>query len=74
MLNATVDQRLTEGDPDSKKMSHLTILLKNKARSAISGVGYSGQFYGTARSNLERKLGRPHVIIDAQQESLRKES
>ena len=37
-------------------------------------MGYSGQFYGAAWSILERKLGRPHVIIDAQQESLRKAS
>ena len=55
-------------------MSHLKTLLTDKARSAISGVGYSGQFYGPARSILERKFGRPHVIIDAQLESLRKAS
>ena len=37
-------------------------------------MGYSGQFYGAAWSILERKFGRPHVIIDAQMESLRKAS
>ena len=42
--------------------------------SAISGMGYSGQFYVAAWRILERKLGRPHVIIDAQLESLRKAS
>ena len=68
MFNATVDQRPI---PDSKKMSHLKTLLTGKARTT-SGKGYSGQFYGAARSILERKFGRPHVIIDAQLESLRK--
>ena len=37
-------------------------------------MGYSGQFNGAAGSILERKFGRPHVIIDAQLESLRKAS
>ena len=37
-------------------------------------MGYSGQFYGAAWSILERRFGRPHVIIDAQLESLRKAS
>ena len=69
MFIATVDQRPI---PDSKKMSHLKTLLTGKAKSAISGMGYSGQFYGAAWSNLEKKFGRPHVIIDAKQESLRK--
>ena len=55
-------------------MSHLKTLLTGKARSAISGMGYSEQFYGAAWSILERKFGRPHVIIDAQLESLRKAS
>ena len=71
MFIATVDQRPI---PDSEKMSHLKFLLTGKARSAISGMGYSGQFYGAAWSFLERKFGRPRVIIDAQLESLRKAS
>ena len=71
MFIATVDQRPI---PDSEKMSHLKTLLTGKARSAISGMGYSGQFYGAAWNILERKFGRPHVIIDAQLESLRKAS
>ena len=37
-------------------------------------MGYSGQFFGAARSILERTFGRPRVIIDAQLESLRKAS
>ena len=69
MLIATVDQR---PKPDSEKMSHLKTLLTGKARSAISGMGYSGQLYGAAWSIPERKFGRLHVIIDAQLESLRK--
>ena len=71
MFIATVDQRPI---PDSEKMNHLKTLLTGKARSAISGMGYSGQFYGAAWSILEKKLGRPYVIIDAQLESLRKAS
>ena len=59
MFIATVDQRPI---PDSEKMSHLKTLLTGKARSAISGMGYSGQFYGAAWS------------IYAQLESLRKAS
>ena len=55
-------------------MSHLKTLLTSKARSVISGLSYSGQFYGAAWSILERKFGRPYVIIDAQLESLRKAS
>ena len=71
MFIATVDQRPI---PDSEKMSHLKTLLTGKAWSAISGMGYYGQFYVGAWSILERKFGRPHVIIDAQLESLRKAS
>ena len=71
MFMATVDQRPI---PDSEKMSHLKTLLTGKARSAISGMGYSGQFYGAAWSILERKFGRHHVIIGAQLESLCKAS
>ena len=37
-------------------------------------MGYSGQFYGAAWSIPERDFGRPHVIIDAQLESLSKAS
>ena len=67
MFIATVNQRPI---PDPEKVSHLKTLLTGKARSAISGMGYSGQFYGAAWSILDRKFGRPHVIIDAQLESL----
>ena len=58
MFIATVDQRPI---PDSEKMNHLKTLLTGKARSAISGMGYSGQFYGAAWSILERKFGGPRV-------------
>ena len=68
---ATVIQRPI---PDSEKMSHQKTLLTGKASSAISEIGYSGQFYGAAWNILERKFGRPHVIIDVQLESLRKAS
>ena len=71
MFIATVDQHPI---PDSEKLRHLKTLLTGKARSAISGMGFSGQFYRAAWSILERKFGRPHVAIDAQLESLRKAS
>ena len=69
MLIATVDKRMI---PDSEKMSHLKTLLTGKAKSAITGMGYSGQFYSAAWNILERKFGWPHVVIDAQLESLQK--
>ena len=53
-------------------MVHLKTLLTGKARSAVSGMGYYGQFYGAAWIILERKFERPNVIIDAQLESIRK--
>ena len=55
-------------------MSQLKTLLTGKARSAIYGKSYSRQFYGAAWRKLERKFGGPHVINDAQLESLRKGS
>ena len=69
MFIATVDQRPI---PDSEKMSNPKTLLTGKARSAICGMGYSGKFYGAAGRILERKIGRPPVIIDAQLENLQK--
>ena len=69
MFIATVGKRMI---PDSEKMTYLKTLLTGKAKSAISGMGYSGLFYSAAWNILERKFGRPHVIIDAQLESLRK--
>ena len=53
MFIATVDKRTI---PDSEKMSHLKTLLTGKAKSAISGMGYSGQFYTAAWNILERKF------------------
>ena len=35
-------------------------------------MGYAGQFYSAAWSILEKKIRRPHVLIDAQLDSLRK--
>ena len=69
MFIATVDKRTI---PDSEKMSHFKTLLTCKAKSAISGMGYSGQFYSAAWNILERKFVRPRVIIHAQLKSLRK--
>ena len=71
MFIATVDQR---PKPDSERMSHLKTLLTGKAKSAISGMAYSVQSYGDAWSILERKFGRPHLIIDAKLESSQSKS
>ena len=49
-------------------------LLTGKARSAVSGRGYSGEFYGDAWCILERKFERPQLIFDAHLESLLKAS
>ena len=69
MFFATIDKRTFL---DSDKKSHLKTLLRGKGKSAISGMGNSGQFYSAAWRIQERNFGRPHVIIDAQLESLRK--
>ncbi|XP_075253237.1 uncharacterized protein LOC142345040 [Convolutriloba macropyga] len=66
---ATVDKRHI---PDTEKMSHLKTLLTGKAKAVVSGIGYSGRFYEAAWEILVRKFGRPHVIIDAQLERLRR--
>ena len=55
MFIATVVQRPIS---NSMKMGHVKTLLTGRARSAISGMGYSGEFYGAARSVPERKLER----------------
>ena len=68
---ATIDIRTI---PDAEKMSHWKALITGKQESHISGTRYSGQFQGTAWSILERKFGRPHVIIDAQIENLQSKS
>ena len=47
MFKATVHYRDIS---DSQKMSHLKTLLTGKAKSAISGMGYSGEFYAQAAS------------------------
>ena len=52
-------------------MRYLKTVQTGKAKSAVSGIGNSEPFYGAACSILERKFGRPHMIIDAQLKSLR---
>ena len=59
--------------PDSEKMSHLKTLLTYKAKSAISGMGYSGEIYAQAWKLQGRKFGRPYLIVDAQLNTLRKQ-
>ena len=57
-----------------RRMSNPKTLLTGKAKSAISGIRYFGQVCGAAWIICERKFGRPHLIIDAQLESLCKTS
>ena len=70
MFKATVHHR---DIPDSEKMSHLKTLLTGKAKSAISWMGYSGDFYAQAWELLGRKFGRPYLIVDTQLNILRKQ-
>ena len=48
-------------------------LLTGKAKSAISELGFSGEFYAQAWELLGRKFGRPYLIVDAQLNILRKQ-
>ena len=70
MFKATVHHR---DKPDSEKISNLKTLLTGKAKSAISGMGYSGEFCAQALELLGRKFGRPYLIVDAQLKILRKQ-
>ena len=57
---------------DSEQMSNLITRLSGKAKLPISGMCYSGSFYTQAWSLPERRFGPPHLIVDAQLETLRK--
>ena len=70
MYKATVHHRDIS---DSEKMSHLKTLLTVKSKSAVTGMGYSGEFYTQAWELLGRKFGRPYLIVDAQLNTLRKQ-
>ena len=52
-------------------MSYLKTLLTGKARGAIISMGYSGDLYGEAWALLERRFGRPYLIVEAQLNTLR---
>ena len=47
--------------------------MTGKPKSAISGMGYSGEFYAQAWELLGRKFGRPYLIVDGQLNTLRKQ-
>ena len=61
MFEATVHNR---DRPDSENMNHLKTLLTGKVKAAVSRMGYSGEFYAQAWELLERKFGRPYLIVD----------
>ena len=52
-------------------MSHLKTLLTGKARAAIASMGYPGDLYGEVWALLERRFGRPYLIVEAQLNTLR---
>ena len=54
-------------------MSHLKTLLTGEAKSAITGMGYSGEFYAQAWELLGRTFGQPYPNVDAQLNTLRKQ-
>ena len=70
MFKSTVHHR---DIPDSEKMSHLKTLFTGKAKSALSGMGYSGQFYAQAWELLGGKFGRPYLVVETQLNLLRKQ-
>ena len=63
MFVATVHNRAI---PNSEKMRHLKTLLTGKAGAAVASMGYSGDLYGEAWALLERRFGRPYLIVEAQ--------
>ena len=52
-------------------MNHLKTLMTVKARAAIKSMGYSGDLYDKAWDLLERRFGRPYLIVEAQLNNLR---
>ena len=54
-------------------MRHLKTLLTGKAKSAISGKGYSGEFYTQTWELLGRKFGRPYLIVGTKLSIMRKQ-
>ena len=70
MFKTTVHHR---DKPDSEEMTHLKTLLTGKAKSTVSRMGYSGEFYAQALEFLGRNFGRPYLIVDAKLNSLRKQ-
>ena len=55
--NASID--------DNARMGHLKTLVKNKAKAAISSLGYSGALYRTAWDTSVRNFGRHQTVVIA---------
>ena len=63
MFTSTVIQSPINND---ERMNHLKTLVTGRAKTAIAGLPYDGKWFAEAWAILERKFGRPHVIISAQ--------
>ena len=48
------------------------MLLTGDAKASISGMGYSERFYDAAWRVLQKKFGRPNLIVDAQLQAVKK--
>ena len=54
------------GASDSHKMQYLKTLVTAKAKTAIEGMGYSGQMCHVAWQTMEHDFGRPELVVNAQ--------
>ena len=54
------------------KMQHLQNAVVGRAKEAIEGYGYSGELYSDAREKLELRFGKPHIVVKAHLNRLRK--
>ena len=54
------------------KMQHLQNAVVGRAKEAIEGYGYSGELYADALEKLELRFGKPHIVVKAHLNRLRK--
>ena len=54
------------------KMQHLQNAVVGRTKEAIEGYGYSGELYADALEKLESRFGKPHIVVKAHLNRLRK--
>ena len=54
------------------KMQHLQNAVVGRAKGAIEGYGYSGELYADAFEKLELRFRKPHIVVKAHLNRLRK--